>query len=102
MNANIQRTLLIAVPVLVLLAFSFVRWWRRPTASARAQLLGAVSALVVVLTHVAEAFQLWPSMGWGQPHTVGHYTDLASAVLALVLFFAAALLARGSREDGSP
>lgn len=93
----IQRASIVAVPVLVLLAFSVVRWWRRPSASARAQLLGAIFAWIVILAHTAEAFDLWPSMGWGQPHSIGHYTDLASAVLSVILLAAAAVLARRSR-----
>jgi hypothetical protein len=49
----------------------------------------AVSAtmclIVVVLTHIAEMFDLFPSMGWGLPNSVGHYLDFVSAVLALTL-----------------
>jgi hypothetical protein len=36
--------------------------------------------IVVALTHVAEAFNIFPSMGWGLPDSPGHYLDLASAV----------------------
>ncbi len=98
MDASIQHTLLIAVAVLVLLAFSVVRCVRRPNASASTQMLGALAALVVVLAHVAERFALWPSMGWGQPHSLGHYMDLASAVLGVGLLAAAAVLAFASRR----
>ncbi len=41
--------------------------------------------IIVVLTHVAEAFHILPAMGWGQPNSVGHYTDLVSAILSCVL-----------------
>jgi hypothetical protein len=41
---------------------------------------------MVVLTHIVEAFQLFPSMHWGAEHSVGHYLDLWSAVLGLTLF----------------
>jgi hypothetical protein len=41
---------------------------------------------VVGLTHICEAFGLVPWMQWGLPNSVGHYLDLASAVLGLVLF----------------
>jgi len=42
--------------------------------------------MVVVLTHVAEALQLFPWMDWGSEHSVGHYLDLGSAVLGLTSF----------------
>jgi hypothetical protein len=45
--------------------------------------------IIVVLTHVAEALHVLPSMGWGESHSVGHYTDLVSAVLGTTLLFAA-------------
>src|SRR6266568_3876790 len=50
------------------------------------QLLGAGCLLVVVLTHIAEALKLFPSMQWGSPSSVGHYLDFSSAVLGLTLF----------------
>jgi hypothetical protein len=49
------------------------------------QLFGLACMVVVVLTHVAEAFHLFPTMGWGQPTSVGHYIDLVSAVLGCIL-----------------
>ena len=42
-----------------------------------------------MLTHVAEALKLFPSMGWGESNSVGHYTDLASAALGMTLLLAA-------------
>jgi uncharacterized membrane protein len=49
------------------------------------QLIGAGCLVVVVLTHVAETFKLFPSMGWGLPTSPGHYLDLISAVLGCTL-----------------
>jgi hypothetical protein len=49
------------------------------------QLLGAVCLVIVVLTHVAEAFQIFPTMGWGLPNSAGHYLDLVSAILGFTL-----------------
>ena len=37
------------------------------------QLLGAGCLIVMILTHVAEALQLFPFMHWGQVHSIGHY-----------------------------
>jgi len=50
------------------------------------QLLGAACLVAVVLTHLCEAFDLFPWMGWGLPDSVGHYLDLGSAVLGFTLF----------------
>lgn len=47
------------------------------------QLIGAAFLGVVVLTHVAERFSLFSTMGWGQPNTVGHYLDFTSAAVEL-------------------
>ena len=38
------------------------------------------------LSHICEAFDLVPWMQWGLPNSAGHYLDLVSAVLGLVLF----------------
>ena len=59
------------------------------------QLTGLCFLTVVVLTHVAERFHIFPAMGWGQPDSVGHYLDLVSAIfgcaLVLVGFLGGAL-----------
>jgi hypothetical protein len=49
------------------------------------QSVGFGGLVVVLLTHVAERFQLFPAMGWGRPDSPGHYIDLVSALVALVL-----------------
>jgi hypothetical protein len=49
------------------------------------QLFGLACLIVVVLTHIAEMLDLFPSMGWGLPNSVGHYLDFVSAVLAVTL-----------------
>jgi hypothetical protein len=46
---------------------------------------GCACLLVVVLTHVAERFSIFPAMGWGQPDSAGHYLDLFSAIAGAVL-----------------
>jgi len=50
------------------------------------QLFGLAFLAIVVLTHVAERFHLFPGMGWGEPASIGHYLDLVSAVLGCTLF----------------
>jgi len=46
----------------------------------------------MVMTHAAEAFHLLPGMGWGLPHSPGHYLDLFSAISGIVLLLAAGLV----------
>ena len=48
-------------------------------------LTGCVFLLVMVLTHVAEHFGIWPSMGWGLSHSPGHYLDQFSAIAGVGL-----------------
>ena len=52
---------------------------------------------VVILMHVAESFHIFPSMGWGQPDSVGHYLDLTSAVLGFILIPLGLAMAWSSR-----
>lgn len=49
-------------------------------------------SVVVVLTHLAEALQLFPWMHWGEQRSVGHYVDLWSVVIGLTMFPAGYLL----------
>jgi len=76
----------IGVPVCVAFGASTMVFARERTARSLVQLLGATFLVAVVSFHVAEAFGLFPSMGWGLPGSAGHYLDLISAVAGLVLF----------------
>jgi len=49
------------------------------------QLLGAICLVIVVLTHIVEVFQIFPTMGWGLPNSAGHNLDLISAILGCTL-----------------
>lgn len=46
-------------------------------------LAGCAFLLVVVLTHVAEHYNIFAAMGWGQPNSPGHYLDLVSAIAGI-------------------
>ena len=72
--------------MLVLFFGAATLYARIKTGSALVQVLGAACLLVVALAHVCEALNLFPSMGWGAKGSVGHYIDLASAVLGSALF----------------
>jgi uncharacterized membrane protein len=79
--------MLIAIGVLVAAAFvaSAIAVARERTWWSFLQLLGACLLTAVVLAHVAETFELFPSMGWGRSDTMGHYIDLVSALSGSIL-----------------
>ena len=69
----------------VLLLGSAVMFARDRSAWRFVQLLGAFCLTIVVSTHVAESFDWLPCLGWGRPDSFGHYLDLCSAILGLIL-----------------
>ena len=87
---------LVVVGILIFLAssMSVVDFVRERSVPASVQLLGAAFLITVVFAHVAEAFNLMPSMEWGLPHSLGHYIDLASAICGLLLLSTGCLLRR--------
>ena len=91
-----MKPTLVVVGVVILLAFcvSALTFAKERTVPALLQLLGAASLIVVVLTHVAETFHMFPWMGWGLPNSAGHYIDLISALGGLILFAAGYLSRR--------
>lgn len=80
--------LITAGTVAIIAVLSTIRLVRQPTLASVLQLLGSLFLVIMVLTHIAEAFSLVPQMGWGKPNTTGHYLDLVSAIGGLVLFVA--------------
>jgi len=86
MNPPLIKTLIALMPILVLFFGAATLYARTKTGPALAQVLGAACLIVVPLTHICEALDLFPSMGWGTEGSVGHYLDLASAILGLGLF----------------
>lgn len=55
-------------------------------------LAGCICLIVMVLTHVAERFQILPMMGWGLPDSAGHYLDLCSVIAGTALLLAAGIV----------
>lgn len=86
MNATLLKALVILIPTGTLFCSSLVLFVRARTGPNFLQLLGAGGFVMVVLAHVCEALHLLPWMGWGTEHSAGHYVDLSSAVLGLILF----------------
>jgi hypothetical protein len=85
-NVLLTKALVALVPAIALLTGSIIVHWRGRTAPSLLQLLGASSLTLVVLIHIAEALELFPSMHWGEEQSIGHYLDLRSAIVALILF----------------
>ena len=80
------KALIALVPASLLFSGSLVLFIREKTAPTVLQLLGSACFVVVVLSHVCEAFRLFPSMHFGREHSVGHYLDFWAAVLGFSLF----------------
>jgi hypothetical protein len=92
MNITLLKPLVALVPTSVLLSASVVLFLKGKTMSSLLQLLGAGCLVMVMLTHVCEALQLFPWMHWGSEHGVGHYLDASSAALGIALFPLGSLL----------
>ena len=86
LQVTLIRALVALVPACTLFSGSVVLFFRGKTACSFLQLLGAGCLVLVVLTHVSEALHLFPWMHWGVENSAGHYLDLWSAVLGLMLF----------------
>ena len=84
----------IGIPVGALFLGSVISFARERTGWRFVQLFGSFCLVVVVLAHIAEAFHLLPGMGWGLPNTPGHYLDLGSAIIGLILLPLGYVLAR--------
>jgi len=86
MNVALLKALVTLVPAGILFVGSALLFLRERTLGSFLQLLGAGCLVMVVLTHLCEALDLFPWMQWGSKHSVGHYLDLWSAVFGLTLF----------------
>ncbi len=85
MNPTLLRALLLLVPASALFVASLILFARSKNTGSFLQLMGAGCFVLVVLIHVCEGLGLLPWMQWGRPHSMGHYLDLVSAVLAVTL-----------------
>lgn len=86
MNSTLIKSFVALLPVSMLLVGSIVSFHRDKATHSVLQLLGAMFLTVVIFAHLSEALHLFPWMGWGLEHSVGHSLDLASALLAGTLF----------------
>jgi hypothetical protein len=77
----------VGTPVCLILIGSVFLFAKERTLWTFLVVLGAGCLSVVVLTHIAEALDLFPWMGWGLPASAGHYVDLVNAASGLALVF---------------
>src|SRR4029077_6804801 len=85
LNLALLKALAALIPVGMLCAGSAITFRKERTLPSALQLVGGAFLGMVILTHVCEALGLLPWMGWGDPHSAGHYLDLTSAVVGLTL-----------------
>ena len=85
MSAMLLKTLFAFVLTGISLAAFIRSFSRRRQVGSFLQLLGAGCLVVVVLTHVLEALNVFPWMRWGRPDSPGHYLELSSAIVGLTL-----------------
>jgi hypothetical protein len=85
MSATLLKALVASVPMATVFWWSIALFSKRKTVASSVLMLGAGCLVLVILTHVAEALRWLPWMHWGEEHSVGHYLDLSSAVLGLVM-----------------
>jgi len=88
------KALIALVPAALLCIYSGAVVAQRRSLPAFLQLAGSGCLMIMVLTHICEALDLFPSMRFGEPDSAGHYLDLASAVLGVTLFLAGLLVRR--------
>ena len=86
MNVMLLKGLIALAPACMLLSGSVLLFFRRKAVCSFLQLLGAGCLVVVIVTHICEALDLFPWMRWGLENSPGHYLDLSAAVLGLTLF----------------
>jgi len=101
MNGALAKALVVLLPAAVLLWGAAALFVRGRSVYSFLQLIGAGCLVVVVITHIAEAVNLFPLMHWGLKHSVGHYVDLWSAILGLTLFPTGYLLQALTRRRNS-
>ena len=85
-NLSFLKALVILVPAAMVCAGATIILMRKRTLSSILQLLGATGLVMVVLTHICEGLGLYPGMRWGEPASVGHFLDLISALIGMILF----------------
>jgi hypothetical protein len=88
MNAAVLKGLLALVAALVFFGVSLALFVTRRSRASALQALGLGCFGIMALTHVFEAFAVFPKLGWGHPRSIGHYIDLTAALSGIALMVA--------------
>ena len=88
MKAVVLKGLLALAAACVFLGVSAALFLTRRHLASTLQALGLLCFGVMALTHAFEAFAIFPTLGWGQPRSVGHYIDLIAALSGIALLVA--------------
>jgi hypothetical protein len=83
MNAAVLKGLLALAGASVFVSVSGVLFVTRRDLASALLATGIGWFGIMALTHVFESFSILPAFGWGQPHSVGHFIDLAAALLGV-------------------
>jgi len=71
----VLKALILSVPACTLFAGAAVLSFRSRSVPSLLQLLGAGCLIVVVLTHDADALDLFSGMGWGIENSIGEAVE---------------------------
>lgn len=86
MYATLIKALIALIAVCLLFYWSKKTLSKKKNLSSRLLVIGSAFLIIVPIVHIFEVTRLFAFMGWGNPHSFGHYLDLTSAVLGLTLF----------------
>jgi hypothetical protein len=93
------KGLLALAAAFLFLGVSLVLFLTRRSMASKPQTVGLSCFGIMALTHVFEAFAIFPSLGWGKPRSIGHYADLIAALSGVALLVASfAFRQRDSRS----
>ena len=98
MSVSALKGFLALVAACVFLGVCVVLFLTRRGLSSMLQALGIGCFGVMALTHVFEEFSILPKLGWGRPHSVGHFIDLVAALLGITFASTSFLLWRRSHR----
>jgi hypothetical protein len=80
MNITLLKALVALLPVSMVLAVAVTMFSRRRTLSSLLPLIGAACPMSVVITHICEALELFPSIHWAS-HKVSGTTSTSEVRL---------------------
>ena len=83
MNAAVLKGIVALAGAIVFLAVSAALYITRRDLGSALLAAGIGWFAVMALTHFFESFSILPAFGWGRPNSVGHFIDLAAALLGI-------------------